>query len=113
MIEPATELHERVLSKIDSEYLSNHDKLLCDDIIATVKKTVAECIAEIDSLELVDHNGTPMEEVVHHLMVLKCNIRERFGIELVKTPVKKECAQKVNGHCPLHNLFCQYPECEK
>ena len=47
MIEPATELHERVLSKIDSEYLSNHDKLLCDDIIATVKKTVAECIAGI------------------------------------------------------------------
>jgi hypothetical protein len=27
--------------------------------------------------------------------------------------VKKVCDQKVNGVCPLHNLFCQYPECEK
>jgi hypothetical protein len=27
--------------------------------------------------------------------------------------VRKQCAEKINGHCPLHNLFCQYPECEK
>jgi hypothetical protein len=26
--------------------------------------------------------------------------------------VKKVCDQKVNGVCPLHNLFCKYPECE-
>ncbi len=29
----------------------------------------------------------------------------------VKT-LKKECENKVNGNCPLHNLFCKYPECE-
>jgi hypothetical protein len=28
-------------------------------------------------------------------------------------PKKQICPQKVNGHCPLHNLFCKYPECEK
>jgi hypothetical protein len=27
--------------------------------------------------------------------------------------IKKVCDQKVNGSCPLHNLHCQYPECEK
>ena len=27
--------------------------------------------------------------------------------------VKKVCSQKVNGSCPLHNLHCQYPKCEK
>jgi hypothetical protein len=27
--------------------------------------------------------------------------------------VKKVCDQKVNGSCPLHNLYCQYPGCEK
>jgi hypothetical protein len=26
---------------------------------------------------------------------------------------RKQCAEKINGHCPLHNLFCRYPECEK
>jgi hypothetical protein len=27
--------------------------------------------------------------------------------------IPKICPQKVDGHCPLHNLFCQYPDCEK
>ncbi len=25
----------------------------------------------------------------------------------------KVCPQKINGSCPLHNLHCSYPECEK
>jgi hypothetical protein len=47
MIEPATELLERVLSKIDSEYLSDYDKLLCDDIKAYLlrqyERTIIRC----------------------------------------------------------------------
>jgi hypothetical protein len=26
---------------------------------------------------------------------------------------KKVCENKVDGVCPLHNLFCKYPDCEK
>jgi len=25
---------------------------------------------------------------------------------------KKVCENKVDGVCPLHNLFCKYPDCE-
>ena len=27
--------------------------------------------------------------------------------------VKKDCKHKNNGRCYLHNLQCQYPECEE
>ncbi len=27
--------------------------------------------------------------------------------------MSKKCPNLVNGSCPLHNLFCAYPECEK
>ena len=87
-----------------------HADLIEKHIVATVEKTVAECIAEIDSLPIVNHNGTPMEEVVHHLMVLKCNIRERFKIRAKQPDARKQCAQKFDD---CHYLFCQYPECEK
>ena len=30
----------------------------------------------------------------------------------VPEQTKKECSNKVNGICPLHNLFCAYPDCE-
>ena len=26
---------------------------------------------------------------------------------------KKMCENKVDGVCPLHNLFCKYPDCEE
>jgi hypothetical protein len=26
---------------------------------------------------------------------------------------KKECPQKINGSCPLHNIHCAYPKCEE
>jgi hypothetical protein len=32
---------------------------------------------------------------------------ERFGLP------KKVCSNKIDGSCPLHNLHCQYPECEE
>jgi hypothetical protein len=36
----------------------------------------------------------------------------RVGYEI---PVKhkKICEHKIDGHCPLHNLFCAYPKCEE
>jgi hypothetical protein len=47
MIKPATELLERVLSKIDSEWLGDYDKSLCDDIKAYLsrqqERTVIRC----------------------------------------------------------------------
>lgn len=30
-----------------------------------------------------------------------------------KTKKHKECKNKVNGSCPLHNLQCSYPTCEE
>lgn len=32
--------------------------------------------------------------------------------QIVSTKVSK-CPNKINGSCELHNLFCNYPECEK
>ena len=29
-----------------------------------------------------------------------------------KEETKKVCENKVDGVCPLHNLFCKYPDCE-
>ncbi len=29
-----------------------------------------------------------------------------------KEKTKKVCENKVDGNCPLHNLFCKYPDCE-
>lgn len=26
--------------------------------------------------------------------------------------LKKNCQNKVDGNCPLHNLHCKYPDCE-
>ena len=47
MLEPATELLERVLAKIDSEWLVDYDKKLCDDIKAYLsrqqERTVIRC----------------------------------------------------------------------
>lgn len=30
-----------------------------------------------------------------------------------KEELKKVCENKVDGVCPLHNLFCKYPDCEE
>jgi hypothetical protein len=38
---------------------------------------------------------------------------DKWLSENTEPVVKKVCDQKVNGSCPLHNLHCQYPECEK
>lgn len=37
-------------------------------------------------------------------------INEKYDIDMSETKI---CSNKVNGVCQLHNLFCQYPECEK
>ena len=50
--------------------LENFAELIIDD-----------CISEINSLDIVYHNGRAVEEVVHHLMVLRCNIKNHFGIK--------------------------------
>ena len=73
---------------------------------------INECIAEIDSFEIIDRNGTPIEQVADALMRVKCGIRERFAVEPQK-PVVKTCSikEKHGGVCPLHNLHCQYPNC--
>ena len=36
----------------------------------------------------------------------------RQGCEIPATH-KKVCVNKIDGHCPLHNLFCAYPKCEE
>ena len=36
----------------------------------------------------------------------------RCGYEILVKP-KKVCENKIDGHCPLHNLFCAYPKCEE
>ena len=35
------------------------------------------------------------------------------SVEDPKPKKHKVCANKVDGSCPLHNLFCQYPKCEE
>ena len=35
------------------------------------------------------------------------------SVEDLKPKKHKECSNKVNSSCPLHNLFCAYPKCEE
>lgn len=35
---------------------------------------------------------------------------EKFKIKYEHVNI---CKNKVNGHCPLHNIYCNYPNCEK
>ncbi len=44
------------------------------------------------------------------LREIKAHVAEHGSIELSKP--KKECVNKIDGSCPLHNIHCQYPECE-
>lgn len=39
--------------------------------------------------------------------------KDWMPIEGVILPAKKICPQKIDGSCPLHNLFCAYPRCEE
>ena len=55
---------------------------------------------------------------VEPLNKLLSRMRELVGVEqspIVVKPAspKKVCPKKVNGVCPLPNLFCAYPACEK
>jgi hypothetical protein len=36
-----------------------------------------------------------------------------ISIILLGEPEFKVCENKIDGVCPLHNLQCQYPECEE
>lgn len=39
--------------------------------------------------------------------------KDWMSIEGIIYPTKKNCPNKVDGNCPLHNIFCAYPKCEE
>jgi hypothetical protein len=42
------------------------------------------------------------------------HIRKETGMNKTDEFVtKKVCENKIDGVCPLHNLFCKYPDCEE
>ena len=59
--------------------------------------------------------------------ILEINSRSLFGLSIgwksyillnllwfrFEWNLRKECINKVNGSCRLHNLHCAYPECEE
>ena len=42
---------------------------------------IQECINAIDDYDIIMHNGTPQEEVVHAIGTIRGSIKEKFGVK--------------------------------
>jgi hypothetical protein len=59
------------------------------------------------SIEVIIHIQSPTRVIRnYHLNFVKEGVTER-------TDIKKCPNQDENGNCPLNNLQCNYPDCEK
>lgn len=67
--------------------------------------------AIIACIEELKYKCSVTKEPIKILNTMKVNIPVSYGIEQIPE-IKKECENKINGSCQLHNLFCIYPRCE-
>jgi hypothetical protein len=58
-----------------------------------------------------DHNASNLlaSKIMKRIWDIDTSDNPRY-MEMFK---KKICSQKVDGLCPLPNIYCQYPECER
>jgi hypothetical protein len=46
------------------------------------------------------------------IIVLLNEAEEAQPESMSEESLKKVCEHKIDGSCPVHNLFCKYPACE-
>ena len=52
-----------------------------EQMLKFAEYAINECIQTINDFEIVDRNGTPIEQVVDALCRIRCEIKEKFGME--------------------------------
>ena len=59
-----------------------------------------------------DHNASNLlaSKIMKRIWDIDTSENPRY-LEMFKERIK--CSQKVDGLCPLPNIYCQYPDCEK
>jgi len=89
-------------------------------------RVLLELIADINKIENLltqpEQEPSDTEIITAYQMLVrrKLGLQEKNEVLQLGEPefnaqitVKKDCKHKNNGRCYLHNLQCQYPECEE
>ncbi len=96
-------------SKIEEEFLELKDaKSQGSSVMMLIE--MADLIGAM-SLYLEKHHNMTVGDLITFSEITKRAFRS--GERQERVIVKKVCPQKVNGSCPLHNVHCQFPDCEK
>lgn len=92
------------------EYFSKED-FENDFIIAAVKSyTTGQRFFDLAGCRWTNYELFPIQNEFKYKQPVILTIDEWYnGVQ----EVKKVCPHKIEGSCPLHNLYCQYPECEQ
>ena len=76
----------------------------------------SELILEIQELLAQPEQEPSDTEIITAYQMLvrrKLGLQEKNGVLQLGEPEFKVCENKIDGRCHLHNLQCQYPECEE
>jgi hypothetical protein len=67
------------------------------------------------SPQKVEQEPSDTEIITAYQMLVrrKLGLQEKNEVLQLGEPEFKVCENKIDGSCPLHNLQCQYPECEE
>jgi hypothetical protein len=73
-------------------------------------------VGEIENLLAQPEQEPSDTEIITAYQMLvrrKLGLPEKNEVLQLGEPEFKVCVNKIDGVCPLHNLHCNYPECEK
>jgi len=76
----------------------------------------SELILEIQELLAQPETEPSDTEIITAYQMLvrrKLGLQEKNEVLQLEEPEFKVCENKIDGRCHLHNLQCQYPECEE
>ena len=76
----------------------------------------SELILEIQELLAQPEQEPSDTEIITAYQMLvrrKLGLQEKNEVLQLGEPEFKVCENKIDGRCHLHNLQCQYPECEE
>ena len=76
----------------------------------------SELILEIQELIAQPETEPSDTEIITAYQMLvrrKLGLQEKNEVLQLGEPEFKVCENKIDGRCHLHNLQCQYPECEE
>jgi len=82
-------------------------------------RVLLELIADINKIETLlsqpetEPSDTEIITAYQMLVRRKLGLQEKNEVLQLGEPEFKVCENKIDGRCHLHNLQCQYPECEE